>query len=178
MTATNKRYSYSRVVTIRIDVHHVGETRPTCHTHPTLSPRMVPGHTYLTWSTDINISCSCQQSWAGSLLPIKRAPDIIHNTTTDRSVSLYPVYLPSQPMKQWGQSQPSVDNRLLGLPSTYHWHAIGTFSACSWGSTHRSIIDTGGGLQYWRCRLSTYHSPTFSNDGLHFPHKGSVRSPI
>jgi hypothetical protein len=61
-------YSYPRVVVIRIDVHPAGETRPTCHTHPTLSPHMVPDHTYLTRSTCSNISRSRQQSWAGSLL--------------------------------------------------------------------------------------------------------------
>jgi hypothetical protein len=34
------------------------------------------------------------------------------------------------------------------------------------------------GLQPWRCRLSTYHSPTFPTDGLHFPPKGPARSPV
>jgi hypothetical protein len=36
---------------IRIDMHPTKETRPTCHMPPTLSLRMVPGHTYLTRST-------------------------------------------------------------------------------------------------------------------------------
>jgi hypothetical protein len=44
-----------------------------------------------------------------------------------------------------GKSQASVDNQLLGLPGPYHWHAIGTFNACSRGPTHQSLIDTGGG---------------------------------
>jgi hypothetical protein len=43
-------YSYPRVEAIRIDVHPAGETRPTRHAHPTLSPRMVLDHTYLTRS--------------------------------------------------------------------------------------------------------------------------------
>jgi hypothetical protein len=34
------------------------------------------------------------------------------------------------------------------------------------------------GLQHWRCHLSTYHSPTFPTDGLHFPPKGPARSPV
>jgi hypothetical protein len=42
-------------------------------------------------------------------------------------------------------SQTSVDNELLGLLGTCHQHAIGTFNTCSRGSTHQSLIDTGGG---------------------------------
>jgi hypothetical protein len=36
------------------------------------------------------------------LLQRKRAPDIIHSTTADRSTGPYPVSLPSQSLKQWG----------------------------------------------------------------------------
>jgi hypothetical protein len=34
------------------------------------------------------------------------------------------------------------------------------------------------GLQPWRCRLPTYHSPTFPTSCLPFPPKGPVRSPV
>jgi hypothetical protein len=46
---------------------------------------------------------------------------------------------------QWssGESQTSVDSRLLGLSGPYHQYAIGTFNTCSWGPTHRSLTDTG-----------------------------------
>jgi hypothetical protein len=40
MTATNKWYSYSRVMMIQIDVQPVGETLSTHHMHYTLGPRM------------------------------------------------------------------------------------------------------------------------------------------
>jgi hypothetical protein len=122
-TATNKRYSYPRVAVIWIDVHPAGETQPTHHTHPTLSPCMVLDHTYLMRSTHSNLSRSHRQSWAGSLLPRKRTSHIIHSTMADRS----------------------VDGRLLGLLGSYHRHAIGTFNTCSRGSTHRPLTDTGGG---------------------------------
>jgi hypothetical protein len=91
------------------------------------------------------------------------APDIIHSATADQSAGPYPISLPSQPMKQWGQMQASVDGRLLGLLGPYHQHAIGTFNTCS----------QRRGLQPWRCRLATYHSPTFPTNGLHFPPKCS-----
>jgi hypothetical protein len=43
------------------------------------------------------------------------------------------------------KSQASVDNQLLGLSGSYHWHAIGTFNTCLWRSTHRSLTNKGGG---------------------------------
>jgi hypothetical protein len=48
---------------------------------------------------------------------------------------------------QWnsGESQTSIDGRLLGLPGSYHQHAIGTFNTCSRVATPRSLTDTGGG---------------------------------
>jgi hypothetical protein len=50
-------------------------------------------------------------------------------------------------MKQWGQSQASINNRLLGLLSPYHQHTTDTFNTCSRGPTHRSLTDTGGGYK-------------------------------
>jgi hypothetical protein len=73
----------------------------------------------------------------------------------DRSTGLYLVSLPSQPFKQWGQSQPSAIDQLLGLSGPYHGHATGTFNTCSRGPTHRSLNDTGGG---------------YSLEGTSFPH--------
>jgi hypothetical protein len=86
---------------IRIDVHPAGENPTnTPRTLPTLvhvRPRTLPMSGPRTWQP----SMSHRQSWIESLLPRKRAPDIIHSTPTDRSAGPYPVSLPSQPMKQW-----------------------------------------------------------------------------
>jgi hypothetical protein len=124
-----------------------GKTWPTHHTLSMLSSRMTLNHTYLTHSAYSNLSHSRQQIWTVSLPPRRRAPDPIHNMMADWSTGLYPASLPQQPIKQWGGggSQASVGNRLLGLPSLYHWHAIGTFNTCSQGLTHRSLTDTGRG---------------------------------
>jgi hypothetical protein len=135
---------------IRIDVHHAVEIRLTRHTYPTLSPRMVSDHTYLIWLTHSNLSCSHQQSWVCLLLLRNRALDTIHSTSVDRSAGSYLISLPRQPLKQWGQSQSSVDNRLLGLSGPYHRYAIGTFNTCSRGSTHWSLTDTDGGYNHLR----------------------------
>jgi hypothetical protein len=63
----------------------------------------------------------------------------------DRSVGPYPASLSSQPLKQWGQSQASINGRLLGLLGSYHQYTISTFNTCSWGPTERSLTDTDGG---------------------------------
>jgi hypothetical protein len=65
--------------------------------------------------------------------------------TTDRSAGPYPASILSQPMKQWRQSQASINDRLLGLLGPYHKYAIGTFNTCSRGPTEWSLTDTGGG---------------------------------
>jgi hypothetical protein len=90
----------------------------------------------------------------------------------------YPLSLPSQQMKQWRQSQPSVNGRLLGLSGPYHRHAIGTFNICSRGPTHRSLTNTGGsyklggaGLPHTTLRPS---QPTV----LPFSPKSLTRSPV
>jgi hypothetical protein len=57
-------------------------TRPTRHTHPTLSLRMVPDHTYLTCSTHRNLSQSRQPICTDPLPSRRRAPDTIHNSTS------------------------------------------------------------------------------------------------
>jgi hypothetical protein len=70
-----------------------------------------------------------------------------------------------------GKSQSSIDNRLIGLPSPYHRHVIGTFNTCLWGSTHRSLTDTSGGYNYLRAppglRLSNLNIASIVSDVKH-----------
>jgi hypothetical protein len=148
------------------------------HTHPTLSPHMVPDHTYLTWSTHSNLSHCRQQSWAGPLRPWKRAPDTIHSTPADRSACLYLVSLPRQPLKQWRQSQSFVNGQLLGLSGPYLRHAIGMFNTCSRGSTHRSLTDTGGGYNLGGAGFSHLTPRPFQPMVLRFPPKGPAPSQV
>jgi hypothetical protein len=72
---------------------------------------------------------------------------------------------------QWssGESQTPIISRLLGLTALYHRYAIGTFNTCSWGSTERSLTDTGGGYNLERASLPHTHSPTFPISCLPFP---------
>jgi hypothetical protein len=71
---------------------------------------------------------------------------------------------------QWssGESQTSINSRLLGLPGPYHRHAIDTFNTCSWGPTERSLIDTCGGYNLGGAGLPHTHSPTFPTSCLPF----------
>jgi hypothetical protein len=67
------------------------------------------------------------------------------------------------------KSQAPVDNRLLGLPNSYHQHAICTFNTYSRGPTERSLIDTGGGYNLGGAGLPHIHSSTFPTSCPHFP---------
>jgi hypothetical protein len=83
------------------------------------------------------------------------------STPADRSTGPYPVSLPNQPMKQWEQSQASIDGRLVGLLGSYHQHATGMFNTCLWGPTHRSLTNTGGGYNLRGAGLPhTTHRPS------------------
>jgi hypothetical protein len=76
------------------------------------------------------------------------------------------------------ESQASVDNRL-------YWFTGSITTACDWYvqyllvRVNPSVLNQHRrGLQPWRCRFTTYHSPTFPTDGLHFPPKGPARSQV
>jgi hypothetical protein len=148
------------VAAIWIDVHPTGKIQPTHYTHSTLSPHMVPDHTYLTGSIYSNLSHSHQHIWTDPLLPRRRAPDPAHNTPTDWSMGSYQL-LSQNSQEVVGKSQGSVDDRLLGLPNPYHQHVISTLNTCSWGLTHRSLTDTGGAYNHLRSprslRLSNFN---------------------
>jgi hypothetical protein len=112
-------YSYPRVTVIQIDVHPVGKTRPTRHTLSTLSPCMALDHTYLMWSTESNISWvieSIEQnpcSWEKGL-PIQSTA----RRLTDSRV--HTQFLSRANQWSTGESQTSVNSRLLGLRGPYH----------------------------------------------------------
>jgi hypothetical protein len=136
MTATKSGYSYPRVATIRIDIHTAREnptnTPRTIPTPVPISPYVAPFHESLT-----ELSRPTTQENKGS----RHNPQCV----ADRSMGPYLASLPSQPMKKWGQSQASINDRLLGLLGSYHQYAIGMFKTCSRGPTHRSLTDAGGG---------------------------------
>jgi hypothetical protein len=72
---------------------------------------------------------------------------------------------------QWssGESQTYINSRLLGLQGPYHRYAIGTFNTCSWGTTKRSLTDTGGGYNLGGIGSPHIHSLTFPTSCLSFP---------
>jgi hypothetical protein len=80
-----------------------------------------------------------------------------------------PCFSPEPANEAGGVSQAPVSDQLLGLPGPYHRHAISTFNTCSWGPTHRSLTDTGGGYNLWGASLPHTHSLTFPTSCLPFP---------
>jgi hypothetical protein len=109
-----------------------------------------------------------QQSWTESLLLRKRAPDTIHNTTTDWSVGPHPVSRLSQPMKQWRKPhiyQQWATRLIRPISPAYDRYVQYVLARAN-----RTVLNRHRqGLQPWRCRLSTYHSPTFPTSCLPFP---------
>jgi hypothetical protein len=130
---------------IRINVHPAGE-------NPTNTPRtlLTPVHVRLAYASYGWFPYGATFHESSTELSRPTAPEkkgSRHNPqcVTDRSTGPYPAFLPSQPMKQWGQSQASINSRLLGLLDPYDQYVIGTFNTCSCGPTEWSLTDTGGG---------------------------------
>jgi hypothetical protein len=154
-----------------------GKTQLTRHTLSTLSSRMVHDHTYLTWSTYSNISCSRQQIWIDQLHPRRMAPDIIHNTTVIRSAGPYLPSLPQQ-VKRSGKKSSScwqLTTSLTGLISP----AWDRYVQCLLAGANRTVHNRyRRGLQSWRCRLTTYPLPDLPNQLSPLSPNGPVWSPF
>jgi hypothetical protein len=80
-----------------------------------------------------------------------------------------PSFSPEPANEAGGVSQVSDDDQLLGLPSLYHRHAIGTFNTCSWGPTERSLTNPGEGYNLGGAGFPHSHSPTIPTSYLPFP---------
>jgi hypothetical protein len=178
-TATNKRYSYPRVAAIQIDVHSAGKNpiHMTCMLPPLI--HVYPAYTSYEQSTYVTIFHESSTKLSRVTAPEKKGSR--HNPQyigwpIHGSV---PSFLLKPTLKQWGQSQASIDGRLLGLLSPYHQHVIGTFNTYLRGGGNPLVLNRHRWrLQPWRCRLSIYHSPTFPTSCLSFPPKGVVRSHV
>jgi hypothetical protein len=156
-----------------------GKTWPTYHMHPTLSLRMIPDHTYLTWSAHNNHMWSHQQWWAEPLLSRKWVCTCInpqHNGWPIRGSVLS--FFSEPVIEEVGVKPPSVDTRLLGLLGTYHQHKIDTFNTCSQRLTHRSLTKTGGGYSLEGTGFPHTTGWPFQLMVLPFPPNGPDRSPV
>jgi hypothetical protein len=119
MTATNKWLLIS-------ESHGDSNRCAPCRGKPDQHTTRLP-HSVCVWSKIIRIShdqhIATLRETPTSLdrvtAPEKRAPDTIHSTSVDRSTGLYPVSLPSQPIKQWRKSNicRRQATRLTGLIS-------------------------------------------------------------
>jgi hypothetical protein len=152
-------YSYPRVTAIRIDVHPTGEnstnTPHAFHAQFTRGPHIATFHTVVNRFEQIHYTreegLPTQSTARRSSDPRVRTQLLSHNS--QRAV---------------GKSQAPIDNRLLGLPGSYHRHAIGMFNTCSRGPIERSLIDTGRGYNLRGAGLPHTHSPTFPTSCPHF----------
>jgi hypothetical protein len=134
-----------RVTVIWIDVHHAGKIWSTRHIcfprQSTYATRMLPMGDLRTWQP----FTLTQQSWTDALLPRKRAPD----STSQPGWVVCGTHLSfSHKHNHWSsvlKSNICWWICYISLLGPYHQHVISTFNTCSWGPTHRSLTDTGGG---------------------------------
>jgi hypothetical protein len=154
-----------------------GKTRSTCHVRfpcqSTYAQRTLPAGSPHTWQP----FTSHRQSWAGPLLPRKRAPDTIQRVgwqiygfvpsfshePTNKVVGVKPSIYQRPATRLTGPISPACDRYVQYLLAGANPSVL---------NRHRH------GLQPWRCRLGTYHSPTLPTSCLHFPPKRPVRSPV
>jgi hypothetical protein len=151
------------------------KTRPTQHVRfprqSTYAQRMLSVGGLRTWQP----FTLTQQSWTDSLLLRKSAlgytsqPDWVVRGTR-------PSFSPNTAIEAMRLRQTSVENRLLGLPGPYHWHAIGMFNTCSRVPTPWSLTDTSGGYHIENLRIATSLSPPFPSEGSTNPPNGPARS--
>jgi hypothetical protein len=123
-----------------------------------------------------NLSCSHQQIWTDPL-PLKKKGSW-HTSTARQLTNLWVRTQLLSHNSQWSS----------GEKSSFYWKlttritrpispACGRYVQYLLAGANPSVLNwLRRGLQPWRCRLSTYHSPTFPTGGLHIPTKGPARS--
>jgi hypothetical protein len=154
-----------------------GNTWPTRHTYSMLGSCLALDHMYVTWSAYSNLSWVINSVGQILLFMRKNAP----NSTSQLSWVARRTRLsfsPNTTNEGVGLSQTSIDGRLLGLLGPYHQHVIGTLNTSSWGPTHWSLTDTGGGYNLGGASFP-YHTPWPSQPTvLRFPPKGPAQSQV
>jgi hypothetical protein len=89
-----------------------------------------------------------------------------------------PSFPPTLNQRSSGESQTSVDSRLLGLSVSYLWYAVSTFNTCSRGPTHRSLTDINGGYNLGGAGFPHPISWPSQPTVLCFPPKGPIRTQV
>jgi hypothetical protein len=152
-----------------------GKTRSTCHTLSTLDSHMVLDHT----SPVVHVGYL-------SLVPtrMKHAPtperSLGDRRQTGPAVILGHLITPPsrQPWSRGREVSAKWCHSYINLLGPYHQHVIGTFNTCSWGPTHRSLTDTGGGYSLQGVGFPHATPRPSQPMVLPFPPKGPTRSQI
>jgi hypothetical protein len=177
-TAMNKRYSYPRVVTIRIDVHPAGKTWYTWHAcfsrQSTYATRTLLAGCPRMWQP----FTLTQQSWTDSLLSRKSAPN---SNSQPNWVASGTRFSFSPKHNHWSSAlKPNIYWRTsyIGLLGSYHQHVISTFNTYSRGPTHWSITNIDGRYNLGDVGLP-HHTPRSSQPTvLPFSPKGHAWSQV
>jgi hypothetical protein len=174
---TNKRLLISES---RDDSNRCTPYRGKPDTHDTYAFRASPCMPYVRFLRAVHVCGNLSQAIISVgrtlLLPRERAPDTTSSPaewSTNPSTSFSPNIVIEAVMKV----KHLLTNKL-------HWFTRPITPACDryvqylLARVNPSVLNRHRWmLQPWRCRLSTYHSLTLLTDGLHFPPKGTARSP-
>jgi hypothetical protein len=120
-------------------------------------------HIRFSWTVPICGNLTRQPNRVGRtlLLPRKRPPDTILNTSGDWSACLSPSFSPNKIIEAVMKAKHLLRTGYIGLLSPYLQHVISTFNTFSWGPTHRSLTDTGGGYNLGGAGFSHHPSRPF-----------------
>jgi hypothetical protein len=146
-----------------------GKTRPIWHVHfprqSMYAQRTLPVGGPRTWQHFTRR----RQIWTDPTAPEKKGSWHNPQHTGWPIRGSVPNFSPEPANEARGVSQAPDDDQLLGLPGSYHRHAIGTFNTYSWGPTEQYLIDTGGGYNLEGAGSPHTHSRTFPISCLPFP---------
>jgi hypothetical protein len=149
-----------------------GKTPSTWHTLSTLDPHRVPDHTsHLVYIGNL------------SLVPTrtKQAPTPRRNLGDRRRTGPAVILghlIPPPSWQLWSRGERFWPSGYIATSAYWvHITACDRYVQCFLAGANPLILNRHTwGLQYWRCRLCTYHFSTFPTNGLHFPPKSPTRS--
>jgi hypothetical protein len=173
MTVTNKRYSYLRVMVIRIDVHHVGinlintshafHARSMYGLQPCISHGPRRQH-FASPHEDETGPYTRKKSWR---------PKIDWSRPWVTSF-----VLPHDRLGVGERGFSQMVTQLHHLIGHIYQDAIGMFNTCSWGPIHRSLTDISGGYNIEGADFLHITPRPCQPMVIRFPPKVPARSPI
>jgi hypothetical protein len=157
-------YSCLRVMVIQIDVHPA-RGKPDIHDTYAFCASPHTPHILFLWEVHVhgNLSLAINSIGRTLLLLRKRAPDTIPSMPANRSIGPPPSSSPKTIIEAVIKAKHMLTTCYIGLLGSQHQH--GSVRSILVHGVNPSVLNRHRrGLQPWRCRLTTSHSPMFPID--------------